>query len=428
MIKSHKTVTTVIYLSAATALSTLMLSRNSENTGTWSQEMLIWLISCAVPLLFIFAYATHVFSVSNSEKHRQHMALLHVFGLLTTITLFPVLALPFRQNPIRDNDSIALGVGLLAVLCLFLVAALFLLIRKKSSLAMFSSVLIWPYWLMFALMEVGRYFQGSTSEAIFYFLCFITPVFLAFAAGVVAYRPPLSHTVALFAVVSAPWLYLNLMRGSELANVWIIFNVPDNKFNVDIPYAVLGILCIGLITAATAMSILRLLPLNWHFRGSLVRDRTWPAFAASFAVLTIWFGQSVMPYRIPGAVDYSSWPMLQILHVEKRGLQFHESCVSVTGRASQPRSITFSSNNRRLFEYQFEEKQESGTLPDPLVKQISEMIESTAHARTTSDIVKPIRAWNADAWYFYLEGSGQKPTLALKDQLPRRRSLTSFTI
>jgi hypothetical protein len=135
MIKSHKTVTAVIYLSAATALSTLMLSRNSENTGTWSQGLLIWLTSCAVPLLFVFAYPVYVFSALRSEKHRKCTALMQALELLAATSFFPVLALPFWKNPMRDNDSITIAMGSLAVLCVFLVAALFLLIKKKSSLA-----------------------------------------------------------------------------------------------------------------------------------------------------------------------------------------------------------------------------------------------------------------------------------------------------
>ena len=284
MIKSHKTVTAAIYLSAATALSTLMLSRNSENTGTWLQGLLIWLTSCAVPLLFVFAYPVYVFSVLSSEKHRKYTALIPALGLLAATTFFPGLALPFWKNPMRDNDSIAVAIGFLAALCVFLVAALFLLIKKKSSLAMFASALIWPYWLLFALMEVGRYFQGSTSAAIFYFLCFITPVFLAFAAGAVFYRPATAHIAALSAAASAPWLYLNVMKGSELVNVWIVFNVGDTKLTADTPYAVLAILSVGLITLAVATSILRLLPPSWHFRRSAIRREHGPRL-----VLALWY-------------------------------------------------------------------------------------------------------------------------------------------
>jgi len=115
-----------------------------------------------------------------------------------------------------------------------------------------------------------------------------------------------------------------------------------------------------------------------------------------------------MPYRIPGALDYSDWPILQILHVEKRGLQFHESCVNVWGRPNRPISISFSGNDRRLFQYRFQQKYASGKPPEALVERIRAILKSSGRGKRNWSTVKPLRNWNADGWYFNAEGSGLK--------------------
>ena len=128
--------------------------------------------------------------------------------------------------------------------------------------------------------------------------------------------------------------------------------------------------------------------------------------------MMIWFCQSVMPYRIPGAVDYSAWPILQILHVEKRGLQFHETRVSVSGRRVRseyfPRSARFSGNDRRLVHYRFLERASTGQISDALSERVRAFLTSSNQPQPTWDPVKPIRNWNADNWYVIAEGAGLK--------------------
>jgi len=185
-----------------------------------------------------------------------------------------------------------------------------------------------------------------------------------------------------------------------------MFNQPDNRFAIYPLYAVPAIFSIALIAFAIATAAVRLLPSHWHLRGFPLSARTWPGVVACFVVLAVWFTQSVMPYRIPGAVDYSGWPILQILHVEKRGLQFHESCINVWGRPNRPMSVSFSRNDRRLFQYRFQQKYASGKPPEDLVERIRAILKSSGRGK--SDTVKPLRNWNADGWYFNVEGSGLK--------------------
>jgi hypothetical protein len=182
-----------------------------------------------------------------------------------------------------------------------------------------------------------------------------------------------------------------------------MFNVPDKEVGLyPMVHARLAILAVALIVLAIATAIFRLLPPQWHLQKSPISDGTWPAYTASLLFLAVWFSQSVMPYRIPGAVDYADMPILQILHVEKRGLQFHESCISVYRNYS----FCSSGNDRRLLQYRFQQKRASGRLLPTLMQQVRALVQSPDYAKRESTVLKPVRAWNADNWYLGVEGSG----------------------
>src|SRR5580693_8992798 len=103
--------------------------------------------------------------------------------------------------------------------------------------------------------------------------------------------------------MSVPWIYSNAMTDSGLGNVWLVFNVPDRELGAyPPPYAQIAITVVGLIALAVVTAGLRLLPAQWQFRGTPFRERIWPAVGAGIVVLAIWFSQSVLPYRIPGAI------------------------------------------------------------------------------------------------------------------------------
>jgi hypothetical protein len=91
--------------------------------------------------------------------------------------------------------------------------------------------------------------------------------------------------------------------------------------------AVLIILSVALIVVSGVCATLRLLPTRWTMRNLPLRQRTWPAVAASFLALGAWFFHGSTPYKIPLIVDAPA-PTFRILHVEKRGLHFHETAIS----------------------------------------------------------------------------------------------------
>jgi hypothetical protein len=366
-----------------------------------------WPLLFPAPLLFVFAYPCFVFASKAPEASRQRFAaILHGLGAAITTVLFVVLGSAFWKNPLHDADSILLVAIPLIAVPVFLVAALFLLLKNRSTLARFASFLFWPYWLMLALTFIGRFFEATIFRTVFCFLCFIAPVLFAFAAGAVSYRPAIAHWSALAGLMSAPWIYWTTLQDTPLGNIWTLFNVPDRDllgYN-NLTFAQLTIFCLGLMVLAVVTAALRLLPTGWTLRRLPLSQRTWPAFGVALIFLAVWFSQSVMPYRISGAVDYARWPIFQILHVEKRGLQFHETCVRVWGYRSHPESISFSGNDRQLFQYRFQQKHASGELPRLLKDRVGAIIQSSQVSSRTWDAVRPLRTWNVDGWYFTGEG------------------------
>ena len=210
-----------------------------------------------------------------------------------------------------------------------------------------------------------------------------------------------------------PYIYWTALRDTGLGNTWTTLNISDR---MDMGYgatrvAVLTIVSVAVIVLAVATAGVRLVPASWQLRGSAIRERTWPAFVATLMFVSIWFSQSVMPYRISGAVDYSGWPILQILHVEKRGLQFHERLVAVAGYRrgadANPSFVDFSNNERRLFQYRFEQNLDSGDELQPVLRdRVRAVIQSLEHSGRQPAEVKPLRKWNEEGWYVYGAGLG----------------------
>lgn len=387
-----------------------MLGRSADAGGRWSAFLLIWLLVAAIPLLFVFAYSRFLFAESTSRGQRKLAAVVSGIGGILATILFSFLATPFWKNPVRDlGDSMIYLLVAIAVLAIFLVAAIFLLLSKQSSLAIVAAILFWPYSLLLALIFVDRWFQDSGIHAAYYFLCFAAPVLFTTAAGATSRRPLVSHVLALAGIIGAPFLYSDVVKGNGYDNVWLLFNQPDGRFAIYPLYTVPAILSVALLVLALSTAVERLLPARWHVGKYSLRDQSWPGLIVCLVAMALWFSQSVMPYRIPGAVDYSDYPVLQILHVEKHGLQFHERCVNVYWlRPYRPISVSFSGSDRRLFQYRFQEKGASLQPPPALVERIQEIVKSSAHGARQWDVVKPLWSWNADGWYFYVQGTGLK--------------------
>ena len=419
--------TTPIYAAAAVAASCYWLSLGVPE-GTLPGLLLQWLISFAAPLLFVYAYPRFLFSRPLLSHRLRHVALLHALSAIIACTLFLSYGAAFWRNPLRDVSSLFLFPILLIAVPVFLVAAGSLLLRNKSTLAMVACLLFWPYWLFLALLNVGRFFDEPLFPyALSSFFCFLVPVLFAFAAGALRFRPALAHVFALTAFVGVPWIYWKTLKDTPLGNIWTMFNLPDRDLGIydNLHLAEFTILSIALVVLAIATAAFRLLPDRLSFRGAQIRERTGPALAITLIFVAVWFARSVMPYRIAGAADYADWPILQILHVEKHGLQFHETCVRVRGYRGDPFSISVSWNDRRLFHYRFQENY--ADLPEISVGLARPVIRSLKEQDSPREAVKPLRAWNAEGWYVMGEKVGLETYTSENGTAPPREIVDLFT-
>jgi hypothetical protein len=229
------------------------------------------------------------------------------------------------------------------------------------------------------------------------FLCACTLVFL---------RPTLGYVLGgIAAVVALPWFVLT-ESSSGLPSVWTYLNGPYD-FGINYrPYAAEKILSVALIAAAVTCSLVRLLPSGLLLRNSPLSYRTWPTIAVAVLVLAVWLHHSAQPWMLPGIVDAVS-PDLGILHVEKRGLQFHETSVFSTRNGR----FSVSQNDRRLLQYRFQSRWTVGSMPPIILDRANALANSTAlrNLRTAPPIA--LRSWNAEGWYVVL-GNRNSPLLA----------------
>ena len=400
--------TSIIYLATAIACSLLALGRYADDWTRWSLFLLTWLVVSVVPLLFVFSYSRFLCAASTTRGQRKLAAIVNGIGLTAATILFSFLATPFWKNPLRDLSYSTINVFVaIAVAAIFLVATIFLLLKKKSSLAITASILFWPYWLLIALIFVNRWYEDTGIHAAYYFLCFAAPIPFTFAAGAISRRPITAHAAALAGVViGTPFLCSDVIKGYGYYNVWLVFNQPNDRFSIYPLYIVPAIFSVALFTFSIYIALAGLLSYKRRLDRTSISNHIWPGLVVCFAVIAVWFSQSVTPYRIPGFVDYDDYPILQILHVQKRGLEFHERCISIRGRPKWPLSISVSGDDRRLFQYRFQTIRASGQIPDPLAEHIQDIIKSSNRTNERREIVKPLRDWNDDAWYFYVRGSG----------------------
>jgi hypothetical protein len=220
---------------------------------------------------------------------------------------------------------------------------------------------------------------------------------LVVASVAVFLRPRFSYCLgAVSGLVALHWFSRMEFGYFPALNSWIAFNLPDDNphFFLDIYLAKLKILFVVTVVASTACSVIRLLPASWVQRKLPIRERTWPALAVCFLVIASWYGVSASPYRIPLIVD-GVWPELTVLHVEKRGVQFHETAIS-TFRDGQ---LYLQRNDRRLFQYRFTIRGGSGVLPETITARVRMLAQSAQLRDLRTAPAIALRNKNAEGWY-----------------------------
>jgi hypothetical protein len=401
---SRNALTALIYALAALAACIFWLITSGYGYGF--RNGVPYLLLFLGPLFFAFAYPASLFAgdhagATTADTRLRFAASLHGTGLVMTTIAFVLLGSKFWENPLRGLGVVSFLATAIAVDLLFLAAAFLLLTKTRAIRPTLVPYLLWPCWLVLALVFCGHFFEAAKARSTFAFLCLTASLLLAFAAGALRYRPAIAHGAAVTALVAAPWVYWTAIQGTPLGNVWTSFNFPDPDRMMGKGYFLLVtliVLSVTLLALAVATAAIRVTPARWKILSMPLRDRTWPAFLVAFAFVAVWFSQSVLPYRISGAVDYSGWPLLKILHVQKQGLQFHETSVGLWGYR-KPDEVSFTGNDRRLFHYRFRETSSRAELPVSFQQRANAVLDSLRGTRGSAENVRPVRAWNADEWY-----------------------------
>ncbi|HMD83254.1 MAG TPA: hypothetical protein VKO18_00975 [Terriglobia bacterium] len=323
-------------------------------------------------------------------KKRRVLAAVVNFGVAAALLAYLVLVTIPGEIP---KYSLVFDVLLILIgPTTFALASLAIFSRSRSTYAVLSLIafIVWTY---LACVVVRPGFQD-----LFLFTSgVIAPLIFAVAIVATFYRPRFSFTMGAGAGLIAAWWLLSEERllASWGGNSWIALNLPSVARNDEsLLFAKIRILAFGLVVVAIVISVMRLLPASWTVRKRPINERTWPAIAICFITLSVWYVGAAAPYRIPYIVDAFE-PDLTILHVEKCGLQFHESAVSVY-RDSR---FYISRNNRRLFQYQFEESAARGVIPDNIRQLAFEVAQSPQLEDIQTPLARPLRTWDAVGWY-----------------------------
>jgi len=234
----------------------------------------------------------------------------------------------------------------------------------------------------------------------------VSPLFFLGASALVFFRPRFGYSLGVIAgLMALPWFFQTEFSHASW-NSWIILNSESSassEVGRYLAFTSLRILSVILIVVAVTCCWLRLLPARWSLWKSPLCRCTWPAFAVGFLVLAAWFGYSVTPYNIPG-FDHPGNAEFRMLHVEKRGLRFHETTIweERNGRT------WISRTERRLFEYRFEERVGSAALAEAspsTIERARNFLQSPGLWELRTPAAKALRSCNAEGWYVVLKDS-----------------------
>lgn len=248
------------------------------------------------------------------------------------------------------------------------------------------------------------YFFWATDlwSIICYNVAALVGVGLLLAAAVcVLRRQQFGHVLAL-AGTSAEAAYLYRFYPYRFAfSPWLTFNLPyDRQYSRGYGLATITILALASIVMAAAFSLQRLWPSTWRIGKVALRDHAWPAFAIALLFVIGWFCSAVEPYRTPIISD-GGRPILAVTHVEKHGLQFHETSIAFF-RDSR---FFVNQDDHRLFQYSFPTAGASGALTKDYFRLLNELaVSPPAFPGPRVLHYSPPRAWNADCWFVLYYG------------------------
>ncbi len=248
------------------------------------------------------------------------------------------------------------------------------------------------------------FFDSALDHSLYGIGAEASPVIFLAASIAIFFRPRLGYWLGLAGGLIALPYFVGLKIGfyqSDLVslkswNSWLLLNCFGTAVDCWVPVSIrFTLLVFVFVPISVACAVLRLLSARWTFSGSPVCQRLWPAFAVSLLGLAIWFVYSVSPYRLPMSHD-GVVADLRILHVEKRGLRFHETCVFETFQYGH---VMTSRVSRRWFQYEFHE-QGGIAIASPILAERARALVLAANGwNLHTEPPKALWSWNAEGWY-----------------------------
>ena len=203
------------------------------------------------------------------------------------------------------------------------------------------------------------------------------------AAALVVSRPGKGYLLGSIAGIVALSLFIR-REWTEGWSSWVFLNMGDAAYFR------------GNTPAAAKMRIVAPILVVLAVGLCLFQRRRWIGFVVAAVVVGAWFGYSATPYRVIG-YNHGTQAETRILHVQKRGLTYHETAVAAyrIGRA------WVFQHDRRLFQYQFEQRV-SAIWSENQAERIAKL---AAFRKVRTGPAKRLWAWNAEGWYVVLNDS-----------------------
>jgi len=211
------------------------------------------------------------------------------------------------------------------------------------------------------------------------------------------------------AILAWPYFRLAAFPPRYAPSPWLTFNLPGESSEVRSAFLIstFVILATSSMVAATAYSVLRLTPRTWSSGDLPLCDRAWPGFVVTFLFMVAWYLSAVTPYQIPILDIHQNLPYISMVHVEKHGLQLHETSLAFY-RDGQ---FYLAQNERSLFQYSFRRTLATGVLTEDCFRLFNDLANSPPglNGSDVSSYVPP-KTWNADRWFVSIQGrAGRKP-------------------
>lgn len=107
-----------------------------------------------------------------------------------------------------------------------------------------------------------------------------------------------------------------------------------------------------------------------------------------------------------------------VLHVQKRGLQFHETSLVIY----RDNAFYVAHDDHKLFQYSFQRSISRGVIPEKYFELLDKLPKSPPpFVGSSLQYYIPPRTWNADRWFVYIGdiGVGRRPTTVDVSVMPK---------